>query len=98
MQSPETQWQKANVLLEFGEWLYRHNFSKSSAQQQVQWAIDIVLQQEPETREAAGTTDWVLKNVQVWSTVTFESSSVVFSNFHSFFDTLHILYILLQQK
>ncbi|XP_010783908.1 protein CFAP46-like, partial [Notothenia coriiceps] len=44
--SAETQWQKANLLLEFGEWLYCHNFPKADAHHQVQWAIDLLLQAE----------------------------------------------------
>ncbi|KAF3842491.1 hypothetical protein F7725_024442, partial [Dissostichus mawsoni] len=44
--SLSTQWQKANLLLEFGEWLYCHNFPKADAHHQVQWAIDILLQAE----------------------------------------------------
>ncbi|KAK1905958.1 Cilia- and flagella-associated protein 46, partial [Dissostichus eleginoides] len=46
LSSAETQWQKANLLLEFGEWLYCHNFPKADAHHQVQWAIDILLQAE----------------------------------------------------
>ncbi|KAG7245295.1 hypothetical protein INR49_015899 [Caranx melampygus] len=51
--SSETQWQKVNLLLEFGEWLYCHNFPKARAQHQVCWAIDIILQLEPEQVEGA---------------------------------------------
>lgn len=54
-QNVETQWQKANLLLEFGEWLYCHNFPKGNAQHQVQWAIDILLHLETEQAEGAGT-------------------------------------------
>ncbi|XP_068423801.1 cilia- and flagella-associated protein 46 isoform X2 [Clinocottus analis] len=46
--SEETQWQKVSLLLEFGEWLYCHNFPKANAQDQVQWAIDILLHKESE--------------------------------------------------
>ncbi|XP_032397492.1 cilia- and flagella-associated protein 46 isoform X2 [Etheostoma spectabile] len=49
----ETQWQKVNLLLEFGEWLYCHNFPKDNAQHQVQWAIDILLHLETEHAEGA---------------------------------------------
>ncbi|XP_035810814.2 cilia- and flagella-associated protein 46 isoform X2 [Amphiprion ocellaris] len=48
--STESRWQKVSILLEFGEWLYRHNFPKADAQHQVQWAIDILLHLEPEQR------------------------------------------------
>ncbi|XP_047198342.1 cilia- and flagella-associated protein 46 [Hippoglossus stenolepis] len=53
LQSSETQWQKVNLLLEFGEWLHCHNFPKADAQHQVQSAIDIMLQLEPEQAEEA---------------------------------------------
>lgn len=55
-QSVETQWQKVSLLLEFGEWLYSHNFPKADAQHQVQWAIDILLHVETEQAEGAGRT------------------------------------------
>lgn len=66
MQSTETQWQKVNLLLEFAEWLYCHNFPKSNAQNQVQWAIDILLHLEPEQTEAAGRTHWFLLFIVSW--------------------------------
>ncbi|KAM7385133.1 hypothetical protein PAMP_001229 [Pampus punctatissimus] len=53
--SAETRWQKASLLLEFGEWLYCHNFPKADAQQQVQWAIDILLHLE--TKQTEGPED-----------------------------------------
>lgn len=56
MQSTKTRWQKVNLMLEFAEWLYCHNFHKAKAQQQVQWAIDVTLQLEPEQVEGAGET------------------------------------------
>ncbi|XP_058493509.1 cilia- and flagella-associated protein 46-like [Solea solea] len=46
--STETQWQKVDLILEFGQWLYFHNFPEASAQHQVQWAIDILLHLDPE--------------------------------------------------
>ncbi|XP_026165910.1 cilia- and flagella-associated protein 46 isoform X3 [Mastacembelus armatus] len=49
----ETQWQKVSLMLEFGGWLYCHNFPKADAQQQVQWAIDVLLHTEPEPAEEA---------------------------------------------
>ncbi|KAM9847487.1 cilia- and flagella-associated protein 46 [Aulostomus maculatus] len=51
--SPESLWQKVNLLLEFGMWLYHHNFSKANAQSQVQWATDILLQLETEEAEGS---------------------------------------------
>ncbi|KAI3362965.1 hypothetical protein L3Q82_011639 [Scortum barcoo] len=53
LSSVETQWQKVSLLLEFGEWLHCHNFSKADAQHQVQWAIDILLHLETEQTEGA---------------------------------------------
>ncbi|XP_074531827.1 cilia- and flagella-associated protein 46 isoform X2 [Halichoeres trimaculatus] len=47
-QSAETRCQKVDLLLEFGEWLFCHNFPKADAQQHVQWAVDILLQKESE--------------------------------------------------
>eukprot|EP00063_Salmo_salar_P080807 XP_014055642.1 PREDICTED: cilia- and flagella-associated protein 46 isoform X6 [Salmo salar] len=41
--SVKSQWQKADFLLEFGEWLYCQNFPLADAQHQIQWAIDILL-------------------------------------------------------
>ncbi|KAK2823968.1 hypothetical protein Q5P01_021143 [Channa striata] len=45
----DTPWQKVSRLLEFGEWLYCHNFPTADAQHQVQWAIDILLHLGPES-------------------------------------------------
>ncbi|XP_049456510.1 cilia- and flagella-associated protein 46 isoform X3 [Epinephelus fuscoguttatus] len=53
LSSEETQWQKVGLLLEFGEWLYCHNFPKVDAQHQVQWAIDILLHSKTEQTERA---------------------------------------------
>ncbi|XP_051232115.1 cilia- and flagella-associated protein 46 [Dicentrarchus labrax] len=51
--SIETQWQKVSLLLEFGEWLYCHNFPKTDAQHHVQWAVDILLHVETEQDDGA---------------------------------------------
>ncbi|XP_030298554.1 cilia- and flagella-associated protein 46 isoform X3 [Sparus aurata] len=53
--SVASQSQKVNLLLEFGEWLYCHNFAKADAQHQVQWAIDILLHTDIEQAEGAET-------------------------------------------
>ncbi|KAF3708572.1 Cilia- and flagella-associated protein 46 [Channa argus] len=45
----EKPWQQVSLLLEFGAWLYCHNFPKADAQHQVQWAIDLLLHMEPES-------------------------------------------------
>ncbi|XP_072246405.1 cilia- and flagella-associated protein 46 [Leuresthes tenuis] len=50
--SAETRWQKVSLLLEFAEWLYCNNFPKADARNQVQWAIDILLQPEPDQAES----------------------------------------------
>ncbi|CAG6017918.1 unnamed protein product [Menidia menidia] len=49
--STETRWQKVSLLLEFAEWLYRSSFPKADALQQAQWAIDMLLQVEPDQAE-----------------------------------------------
>ncbi|KAL6101538.1 cfap46 [Pungitius sinensis] len=49
--SEESRWQKVILLLEFGQWLYCHDFPKADAQNQVQWAIDILLHLESEEAE-----------------------------------------------
>ncbi|XP_034148794.1 cilia- and flagella-associated protein 46 isoform X2 [Esox lucius] len=41
--SVNSQWQKVDYLLEFGEWLYCQNFPLVDAQHQIHWAIDILL-------------------------------------------------------
>lgn len=52
--SADTRWMKVNLLLEFGEWLYSHNYPRAEAQQQVQWAVDILLHVESEQADGAG--------------------------------------------
>ncbi|XP_035982462.1 cilia- and flagella-associated protein 46 [Fundulus heteroclitus] len=46
--STESEGHKVNLLLEFGAWLYYHNFTTSEAQLPVQYAIDILLHLGPE--------------------------------------------------
>ncbi|XP_029962388.1 cilia- and flagella-associated protein 46 [Salarias fasciatus] len=53
LMSPESRWLKVYVLLEFGQWLYSHNFPTADAQQHVQWAVDILLLLEAEEAEGA---------------------------------------------
>ncbi|XP_076830740.1 cilia- and flagella-associated protein 46 isoform X3 [Brachyhypopomus gauderio] len=43
LQSAESQWQKVDILLEFGQWLYCNHYPVVDAQQQIQQAIDILL-------------------------------------------------------
>lgn len=45
---------KVNLLLEFGEWLYSHNYPRAEAQQQVQWAVDVLLHVHSEQADGAG--------------------------------------------
>lgn len=55
-QCAETQkCQMVGLLIEFGAWLYCHNFPKADAQHQLQWAIDVLLNLDPEQAEGAGT-------------------------------------------
>ncbi|XP_077960776.1 cilia- and flagella-associated protein 46 isoform X4 [Gasterosteus aculeatus] len=59
LSSEASRWQKVGLLLEFGEWLYCHDFPKADAQNQVQWAIDILLHLESE--QAGGLEDESMK-------------------------------------
>ncbi|XP_078788201.1 cilia- and flagella-associated protein 46 isoform X5 [Oryzias latipes] len=52
LRARESRWQKVTILLEFGNWLYWQNFPQTDALQQVEWAIDLLLQPEPELEEA----------------------------------------------
>lgn len=65
-QSADNRWQKISLLLEFGEWLYYHNFPKANAQHQVQWAIDILLQMETKQAEGPGRTYWLILFIRSW--------------------------------
>ncbi|XP_029305800.1 cilia- and flagella-associated protein 46 isoform X3 [Cottoperca gobio] len=52
--SVETQWHKvSSLLLEFGEWLYCHDYSNTDAHHQVQCAVDILLHSETEQADGA---------------------------------------------
>ncbi|XP_070834007.1 cilia- and flagella-associated protein 46 [Chaetodon trifascialis] len=51
--SVESQRQKVSLLLEFGEWLYCHDFPKADAHHQIQWAVDILLHMETEQADRA---------------------------------------------
>ncbi|KAM8852116.1 cilia- and flagella-associated protein 46 isoform 2-T2 [Synchiropus picturatus] len=51
LQGEDTSWQKVDLLLEFAQWLYFHNFPKSDAEHLVQWAIDILLHIEKKDSE-----------------------------------------------
>lgn len=56
IQSAETRWQKAVILLEFGEWLYQQNLPEDDGQLQVHLAIDLLLQKESDQTAEAGIT------------------------------------------
>ncbi|KAK1166636.1 cilia- and flagella-associated protein 46 [Acipenser oxyrinchus oxyrinchus] len=43
LQKPESDWQKVDYLLEFGEWLYKNQFPITDSLYQIEWAIDILL-------------------------------------------------------
>ncbi|XP_058652539.1 cilia- and flagella-associated protein 46-like isoform X3 [Onychostoma macrolepis] len=43
LQSPGGQWQKVDVLLEFGEWLYSTHFPVTDVRIQIEWAVDMLL-------------------------------------------------------
>lgn len=43
LQSASNEWQKFDYLLEFGQWLYCSEFPLEDAMDQIQWAIDILL-------------------------------------------------------
>ncbi|XP_029496742.2 cilia- and flagella-associated protein 46 isoform X1 [Oncorhynchus nerka] len=65
--SVKSQWQKADFLLEFGEWLYCQNFPLSDAQHQIQWAIDILLHMitdQEESNEKTGSKGSKLKELE----------------------------------
>ncbi|CAD5115467.1 DgyrCDS4439 [Dimorphilus gyrociliatus] len=41
-----SEWQKVDYLLELGQWLYCHEFPRCDATDQIEWAIDILLNME----------------------------------------------------
>uniref|UniRef100_UPI00398F0566 cilia- and flagella-associated protein 46 n=1 Tax=Pristiophorus japonicus TaxID=55135 RepID=UPI00398F0566 len=43
LKKPESNWQKIDQLIEFGEWLYCNGFSVTDALCQLDWAVDILL-------------------------------------------------------
>lgn len=51
-QSAESEWQKVDILLEFGGWLYSQSFPRAEALQPVQAAIDLLLPLEEPGQEA----------------------------------------------
>ena len=53
-QSPSNEWQKFDYLLEFGQWLYCNEFPVQDSLEQIEWAIDILLNMKFEKREKEG--------------------------------------------
>ncbi|KAM5324144.1 cilia- and flagella-associated protein 46 isoform 3-T3 [Glossophaga mutica] len=51
LQKPESEWQKVDYILEFGEWLYHRQFSIEDVAFHLNWAVGIVLAMPP-AREA----------------------------------------------
>ncbi|XP_050982360.1 LOW QUALITY PROTEIN: cilia- and flagella-associated protein 46 [Labeo rohita] len=43
LKSPGGEWQKVDVLLDFGEWLYLTHFPVTDARLHIEWAVDILL-------------------------------------------------------
>ncbi|XP_065152021.1 cilia- and flagella-associated protein 46 [Paramisgurnus dabryanus] len=43
LKDPSYQWQKVELLLEFGEWLYFTHFPETDARLQIDWAIDTLM-------------------------------------------------------
>uniref|UniRef100_H2ZYN0 Cilia and flagella associated protein 46 n=1 Tax=Latimeria chalumnae TaxID=7897 RepID=H2ZYN0_LATCH len=43
LQKPESNWQKIDYLIEFGEWLYCNHFPITDAINQLEWAVEILL-------------------------------------------------------
>ena len=54
-QGAEGRWQKADLLLEFGEWLYGQNQPLQATQHHLHRAIDLLLQLDPEPAQETGT-------------------------------------------
>lgn len=49
LQSPSNEWLKVDYLLEFGQWLYSNEFPLQDAIDQLEWAVDIMLNMKTET-------------------------------------------------
>ncbi|XP_048465131.1 cilia- and flagella-associated protein 46 [Rhincodon typus] len=47
LKNPESNWQKINQLIVFGEWLYCNGFPQSDAYCQLDWAVDLLLSMKP---------------------------------------------------
>ncbi|XP_062591392.1 cilia- and flagella-associated protein 46-like [Saccostrea cucullata] len=49
LNSPSNEWLKVDYLLEFGQWLYSNEFPLQDAVDQLEWAVDIMLNMKTET-------------------------------------------------
>nr|XP_022339451.1 cilia- and flagella-associated protein 46-like isoform X3 [Crassostrea virginica] len=49
LNSPSNEWLKVDYLLEFGQWLYSNEFPLQDAIDQLEWAVDIMLNMKTET-------------------------------------------------
>ncbi|XP_048407549.2 cilia- and flagella-associated protein 46 [Stegostoma tigrinum] len=47
LKNPESNWQKINQLIAFGEWLYCNGFPQSDAYCPLDWAVDLLLSMKP---------------------------------------------------
>ncbi|XP_075891746.1 cilia- and flagella-associated protein 46 isoform X3 [Nelusetta ayraudi] len=52
LEGADSWWMKVRFMLEFGEVLYNHNYSKAEGRQLVQWAVDVLLQEHEQVDEA----------------------------------------------
>ena len=55
-QSPWADWQKFDYLIEFGQWLYCNEFPLQDAMDQIEWAIDILLNMKYEQEKSRRST------------------------------------------
>ncbi|OWF46298.1 Tetratricopeptide repeat protein 40 [Mizuhopecten yessoensis] len=49
LNSASNEWQKVDLLLEFGQWLYYNEFPLQDAVDQIEWAVDIILNMRTDT-------------------------------------------------
>jgi len=48
IQSAGNEWLKADLLMEFGQWLYYYEFPLQDAIDQVEWSVDIIFNMKTE--------------------------------------------------
>lgn len=53
-QSSQSDWQKVEYLLEFAEWLYCNELRLDDCRDQLEWAIDILMNIKTETEQGQG--------------------------------------------